>query len=53
MILRREGGEQDIISRADVKSMRSAQLSAMPEDLEKEITVDEMAHLIRFIQTAP
>ncbi len=53
VILRREGGEQDIISRADVKSMRSAQLSAMPEDLEKEITVDEMAHLIRFIQTAP
>lgn len=51
--LRREGGEQDVINRADIKSMRSAQLSAMPEDLEKEITVDEMAHLIRFIQTGP
>jgi len=50
--LRREGGEQDVVNRADIKSMRSAQLSAMPEDLEKEITVDEMAHLIRFIKTA-
>ena len=51
--LRREGGEQDVIDRADIKTMRSAQLSAMPEDLEQQITVDEMAHLIRFIQTSP
>ena len=51
--LRREGGEQDIISRADIRGMRSAQLSAMPEDLENQITVEEMAHLIRFIQAPP
>ena len=51
--LRREGGEQDIISRTDIRGMRSAQLSAMPEDLENQITVEEMAHLIRFIQAPP
>ncbi|MDE0166054.1 MAG: HEAT repeat domain-containing protein [Bryobacterales bacterium] len=51
--LRREEGEQDIISRTDIRGMRSAQLSAMPEDLENQITVEEMAHLIRFIQAPP
>lgn len=51
--LRREEGEQDIISRADIRGMRSAQLSAMPADLENQITVEEMAHLIRFIQAPP
>ena len=51
--LRREGGEEDIISRSNIRGMRSAQLSAMPEDLEKQVTVEEMAHLIRFIQTPP
>ena len=51
--LRREGGEEDIISRPNIRVMRSAQLSAMPEDLEKQVTVEEMAHLIRFIQTQP
>jgi len=25
----------------------------MPEDMEKQVSVEEMAHLIRFIQTAP
>jgi putative heme-binding domain-containing protein len=51
--LRREGGEEDVIQRSDIKRMYSAQLSAMPEDMEKQVSVEEMAHLIRFIQTAP
>ena len=51
--LRREGGEEDVIHRSNIKTMYSAQLSAMPEDLEKEVTVEDMANLIRFIQTAP
>ncbi|MDA1314639.1 MAG: c-type cytochrome [Acidobacteria bacterium] len=51
--LRREGGEEDVIERSNIKRMYSAQLSAMPEDLEKQVSVEEMAHLIHFIQTAP
>jgi putative heme-binding domain-containing protein len=51
--LRREGGEETVIQRGNIKKMYSAQLSAMPEDLENQVSVEEMAHLIRFIQTAP
>lgn len=51
--LRREGGEEDVIERSNIKAMHSAQLSAMPEDLENQVSVEEMADLIRFIQTAP
>lgn len=51
--LRREDGEEDVIERSNIKAMYSAQLSAMPEDLENQVSVEEMADLIRFIQTAP
>ncbi len=51
--LRREGGEQDVIERSQIRSMRAAQLSAMPTDLETQITPRAMADLIRYIQSAP
>lgn len=51
LTLRRRKGEEDTILRSSVKSMRSLSLSPMPEDLEKSITVEEMADLITFIKS--
>lgn len=51
--LRRERGEHERIDRARIASMRIARLSAMPSDFHSRITPDEMADLIRYIQSAP
>ena len=51
--LRREGGEEDLISRDQIKQMYASELSSMPEDLDKQINVDQMADLIRYIKTTP
>jgi putative membrane-bound dehydrogenase-like protein len=50
--LRRENGEEDVIQRRDIKSMRATNLSAMPPDLETQVNEREMADLIRYIKTA-
>lgn len=50
--IRHEGGSEDVIRREDIKEMRLTNISAMPEDLERQITIDEMAHLLVFLKTA-
>jgi putative heme-binding domain-containing protein len=50
--LRRENGEEDVIQRSEIKSMRATSLSAMPADLETLVSEEEMADLIRYIKTA-
>lgn len=50
--LRREGGVSERIERSQIASMRAAQLSAMPSDLEQQISPAQMVDLIRYIQTA-
>ena len=50
--LRRENGEEDVIQRDDIKSMRATNLSAMPEDLETQVSEEEMADLMRYMKTA-
>ena len=50
--LRREGGEEDVIRRQDIKSMYVSDLSAMAADVEEQISVQQMADLIRYIKTA-
>ncbi|MCB9384167.1 MAG: c-type cytochrome [Bryobacterales bacterium] len=50
--LRREGGEEDVIERSRIGAMRAAQLSAMPGDLEQQVSVEEMADLLAFIRGA-
>ncbi len=52
LTLRREGGETDVIDRSQIRSMRAAQLSAMPSDIEALATPGEVADVIRYIQTA-
>jgi putative heme-binding domain-containing protein len=48
--LRREGGEEDVIERSRIRSMRAAQLSAMPNDLEQQVSVEQMADLLAFLR---
>jgi putative membrane-bound dehydrogenase-like protein len=50
--IRHEGGVEDVIRREDIKEMRLTNLSAMPEDLDQHITIDEMADLLVFLKTA-
>jgi putative heme-binding domain-containing protein len=50
--IRHEAGREDVIRRADIKSMRVTSLSAMPADLDRQITVDQMADLLRFLKPA-
>jgi len=45
-----EQGKKDTISRADIKQMFVSNLSAMPEDLDKEITPAQMADLIAYVK---
>ena len=52
LTLRREGGETDVIDRSEIRSMRAAQLSAMPSDLEEQVDPTAMADVIRYIQTS-
>ena len=50
--IRHEEGKQDVVRRDDIKEMRITNLSAMPADLEKQVTVDQMADLLKFLKTA-
>ena len=50
--LRREGGEEEVISSESIASIRVARLSAMPSDLETRVSPEEMADLIRYIRSA-
>jgi putative membrane-bound dehydrogenase-like protein len=48
--LRRAENESDTVLRQDIDEMASTGLSLMPEGLEKNITVEEMADLLRFLK---
>jgi putative membrane-bound dehydrogenase-like protein len=48
--IRHEGGVNDVIRRDDVKELRATKLSAMPADLDKQISVDQMADLLKFLK---
>ena len=48
--LRHEDGSETIIPRSRIREIRVADLSAMPEDLEQEISVEQMADLLEFLK---
>ena len=50
--LRREEGEETSILRKDIQRMYISQLSAMPNDLEKQVTVEEMTDLLAYLKDA-
>jgi putative heme-binding domain-containing protein len=47
--LRREEGKETVIARKDIKRMYVANLSAMPADLEKQVDVQQMADVLKFL----
>ncbi len=49
--LRRAGGEEDNVLRKNIESITSSSLSLMPEGLESAINEQQMADLIKFLQT--
>ncbi|MDA1313826.1 MAG: c-type cytochrome [Acidobacteria bacterium] len=49
--LRRKKGEQDVISRANIRELRSLSVSPMPEDLEQTISVQGMADLLAYLKS--
>jgi putative heme-binding domain-containing protein len=50
--LRREKGEQDVILRKDIDSMTASAKSLMPDGIEKEISLQDMANLIGYLREA-
>jgi putative membrane-bound dehydrogenase-like protein len=50
--LRHEDGTEEIIARASIEDMYVSNISAMPEDLDKQIDVPAMADLLKFLKTA-
>lgn len=48
--LNSEGGVKTTIARQDIKSLRTLEVSAMPNDFEKRINKQQMADLIAFIR---
>ena len=39
-----------MIRRDDIKELRISKVSAMPADLDKQITIDQMADLLKFLK---
>jgi putative membrane-bound dehydrogenase-like protein len=48
--LRREKGEQDIILRKDIDEMVASAKSLMPDGIEKEISLQDMANLLGYLR---
>jgi putative membrane-bound dehydrogenase-like protein len=48
--LKQQEGRTDVILRTDIAEMASSGVSLMPEGLEKEITVEQMADLLAFLK---
>jgi putative membrane-bound dehydrogenase-like protein len=49
IVLRREGGEERVIPREDVRRLQVSQLSSMPADLEQQVGEQEMADLLAYL----
>lgn len=47
--LRRSEGEEDTISRSQIASLRSLGVSAMPEGVQEDITVQQMTDLLEYL----
>ena len=50
LTLRRAEGQEETVLRSDIEAIRSTGTSLMPEALEADITVDQMADLLAFLK---
>jgi putative membrane-bound dehydrogenase-like protein len=53
LVLRREGGDERVIPRDDVRRLQVSQLSSMPDDLEQQVDEQQMADLLRYLTGPP
>jgi putative membrane-bound dehydrogenase-like protein len=51
--LRREGGEERVVPRTRIAKMYASDLSAMPADLEQQVSVQQMADLLALLASRP
>jgi putative membrane-bound dehydrogenase-like protein len=51
--IRHEGSEPDVIRREDIREIRMTELSAMPADLEQQVSIEQMADLLAFLKAVP
>jgi putative membrane-bound dehydrogenase-like protein len=49
--LRRAKGEEDTVLRSSLTNLRSLSLSAMPEDLDKSVSIEGMADLLAYLKS--
>src|SRR5262249_40063511 len=49
VVLKVQGGKQEVVPRSEIDEMKTSELSLMPEDLEKTLKPDEIADLFAFI----
>ena len=49
VVLKVQGGKQEIVPRSQIEEMKTSELSLMPEDLEKTLNMQEIADLFAFI----
>ena len=45
-----EEGKKDVVPRSEIKQMYVSNLSAMPEDVDKEVTPEQMADVIAYVR---
>ena len=50
--LRQEEGKEQVIRRQDITDFYAANLSAMPEDVEEQVDVQQMSDLLEYLKTA-
>jgi putative heme-binding domain-containing protein len=51
--LRREGGEERVVPRSSIAKMYASDLSAMPADLDQQVSIQQMADLLALIASKP
>ena len=51
VVLRQAEGKERVIARSEIDSLRASGRSLMPEGVEKDISVQEMADLIAFLKS--
>jgi len=49
IVLRREGAEERVVPRSEIKKIYASNLSAMPADLEQQVDVQQMADLLALL----
>ena len=49
VVLKVQGGKQEVVPRGEIDEMKTSELSLMPEDLEKTLKPEEIADLFAFI----